>query len=114
MSYPRPWIPEAAAFQKQCAEFLNNGGDISQLNPVQIHNVYLLTSCLYYKHAVSIIRDEVFDYICKYMLHYYETFKQHVMWADKYLDPDLLRAGTGFSLAFDDTTLLIAEHCANS
>lgn len=79
---------------------INNGVELHKFSPVDIHNVYLMTSLAYYKHNRSYISDISFDKICKYMLDYHRTFKEHVRHPEKLLRKDDLRAGTGFALEF--------------
>lgn len=59
---------------------------------------YLTTSYLYYCLDISVISDELYDEICRYLVdHLDEIDHEH-----KYLiDKASLKAGTGYAMPFD-------------
>ena len=60
---------------------------------------FLMTSFAYYHYDISILTDEVFDKMCKYMLDNYELISH----PHKYLvTKDMLGAGSGYNLTWSD------------
>ncbi len=47
---------------------INKGTTPDCFNFIALHNVYLLTSFLYYHYNESVISDITFDKLCKYLL----------------------------------------------
>lgn len=79
---------------------------IEQFKPGQLVQHYLLASYAYYIYNESPMEDAAFDRVCTRLLDEYDTFEH----PHKYLvDPEMLRAGTGFHLAEDEYPTIVSS-----
>lgn len=107
------WISEAAENFQALASMIDAGEvALSEVPEVMLHNLYLVTSYLYYELHETILTDHSFDIICRYLLEHYERFRQIVWWPEKTLNKDLLSAGSGFSVGFPNQVKEIAWEIA--
>lgn len=105
------WADEAAVLLVSVAADIDEGADLDDIEPLSIHNLYLLSSLLYYERGVSIFSDSSFDRVCKYLLTHRKILEEVVWWPEKTLDEDSLRAGTGYSIEYPGQIFDIAA-CA--
>lgn len=68
---------------------------------------YCLHSWLYYEKDESIIHDEDYDNLCKWLFDNYEWLQLFDM--NNHLDLDLLDAGSGYNLTIEGLTLMYCE-----
>lgn len=94
------WVSDAGAMYAVLAGMIDDGEDLDEVEPVRLHNLYLVASLLYYHRDFSIMRDESYDRVCRYLLLHYGVFKDVVWWPEKYLDKEALEAGTAFDLEY--------------
>lgn len=74
---------------------------------IYLHNLYLVTSYLYYEMNISMISDSLYDKLCGYIHDHLEEFMV-MCWHKQTLDAELLRAGTGSSLDYPQAIIEIA------
>ena len=86
------------------------GSDFSQFNHIALHNIYLLTSFLYYQYNEIVISDNKFDALCKYILDNFDDFELVVRHKEHTLIRDRLTAGTGFDIKITPIWYGIVEH----
>lgn len=73
--------------------------DDFKTNPSSCVAWYLLSSYCYYREAESLLSDEVFDRLCKYMYDNWDSLEHKL----KYLvDKESLTAGTGYDIQFNN------------
>lgn len=58
---------------------------------------YLITSYLYYERDRNLIKDITYDQLCKHILQNWDKLNHP---HKKYLDKELLMAGSGFNLKY--------------
>lgn len=78
--------------------------NIETLTGGQMIQVYLMASFLYYIEDISPLRDEDYDRLCVRLLKELPKVKhQH----KKYVDPNALRAVTGYHMKMSDYPLMV-------
>lgn len=103
------WIPEAALNYQALAQMIEaEEVALNEIPEIMLHNLYLISSYLYYNLADQILSDHTYDLICRFILENFERFKAMVWWPDKTLDRELLAAGSGFSLEIQASLIGIA------
>ena len=76
------------------AQRLNRGAPFTSLKPVGLWNLYMVASYLYYYEESSILTDDGYDQLCKWLLENYQPIKH----TDLY-DPEALKAGSGYHIS---------------
>lgn len=97
-------IPKDELIWQEAAERLYNavreieqGEWFDSFNPIQLYNLYLTASILYYGQNISIMSDHKFDLLCRYLLIRYDIIKK-VIWNKELFSKERLSAGTGFDI----------------
>lgn len=72
-------------------------------------NHYLIFSYLYYEKGFSFVSNDLYDEMCKLLLKNIKKVKGHIR--ENLIDPEALKAGTGFHLKNKYPTIVIS--CAN-
>jgi len=100
---------EAAKRMYETVQKAEQGQWFGKFNLIQLFNIYLVASLLYYEQSVSIMSDPRFDALCKFLLKNYEEVKK-VIWHKELLSQERLRAGTGYDLEYPDAIRRISQH----
>lgn len=73
---------------------------------------YAALSYLYYERDISLVDDQSYDALCKWLLENWDWIKPHDL--NNYLQKDALEAGTGFHLDVTGMTRQWANDLAKS
>lgn len=83
---------------------------VNRMKDGQLVQHFLMASFAYYHQNESPMTDHAFDLLCKRLLDRYD----HVVHPHKYLiDKDMLRAGSGYNLRWDDYPTIVKVAVTN-
>ncbi len=79
--------------------------NIKSLNPKQSLQLFLICSVAYYHKYESLISDEQYDYLSKYLLEHFEDWQDHEhSWL---VSKENLTAGTMYNIKYTDYPTII-------
>ncbi len=76
---------------------IEQGEWFDSFNSIQLYNLYLTASILYYRQNISIMSDHKFDLLCRYLLLRYDIIKEK-LWNKELFSKERLSAGTGYDI----------------
>jgi len=102
---------EASDKMYESVRKIEQGKWFDDFNCIQLFNIYLIASILYYRHPyISIMSDSKYDSLCRYLLVRYDLIKE-VIWNKELLNKKRLAAGTGFDIDKYPTAIYcISQH----
>ena len=100
---------EAADGLYEAVKRIEKGEWFDSFRPIQLFNLYLVASLLYYREDTSIMSDLNYDRLCRYLLIRYDFIKK-IIWHKELLQKERLKAGTGFDIKYPSAIYCISQH----
>lgn len=88
---------EAAERMYETVLRIEQGEWFDSFNSIQLYNLYLTASILYYRQNISILSDHKFDLLCRYLLLRYDIIKEK-LWNKELFSKERLNAGTAYDI----------------
>lgn len=100
----KPLPEQIADHLKDLAEQVNSGVSFNLLKPVGLWNLYICASYLYYREDKSLLTDEKYDSLCRYILENITPIRDTHLY-----DREALQAGSGYHINMSNTNHMLVE-----